>query len=139
MSKKENIYIKILKYATEKKEFTESELLSDLKLNQDEKNFVLNEVFRKSDLLCNTGRCIIREDGGFMNIWTISVEGMFKLLKYKELEEARKSSKQAMRFAIAALIVSSILAFFSIIIQIFCPMSLDAEQFNKLIELITIK
>jgi len=67
----------------------------DLGLNQNEKDFVINRIFRKSDLLCNTGRTKKTERGS-ESIWIVSEEGTFKLLKYKELEEARESSKQAM-------------------------------------------
>lgn len=49
----------------------------------------------------------------------LSQEGYFRLIEYEELQEARASSSKALKMAVCALGVSSILAVFSILIQVF--------------------
>lgn len=133
MSTKKNIYIRILKYANRKGEFTMDELYDELKLNQKQKDFV-NSGRGTTGLICNTGR--IKEEGTNKNsTFTISAEGTFKLLEYEELEEARKSSKWAMRFAIIAMLLTIL----SVIAQMVYPIYLDDKQFNKFIEVISTK
>lgn len=51
----------------------------------------------------------------------LMAEGYFNLMDYKELEEARESSKQAQKTAKWAIIIAGILAGASIILQILFP------------------
>lgn len=101
-----------------------------MQFDVEERKFVGNEVFRKGDLLCNTGK--IKEGH---NIWKISSEGTFKLLEYEQLNEARQSSKEAKHIAIVAMLLTIV----SIVAQIIYPVSLDNAQFNKIIEIIITK
>ena len=48
----------------------------------------------------------------------LSMEGYFHLLDHDELQEARKSSRNALRVAIGAIIISAILAAASIALQL---------------------
>ena len=58
-------------------------------------------------------------------------DGYFNLLEYIELKEARESSKKALWWAIAAMILSAVLAITSIIvsmIQLNSPVRIDDSQ-----------
>ena len=118
MSKiRKNFYIEILKYADDKREFILNELFDDLKLDQEEKNLICQKLINSKLLFYNTGKEKINQTGKH-SIFTISIEGKFKLLEYEELVDARQSSKEAKWIAIIAMIISAILAIGSILIQI---------------------
>jgi len=53
--------------------------------------------------------------------WVFKGAAYFRLLEYEELNEARSSSKRALYVAIAALVVSGVLALASIYFSIACP------------------
>ena len=50
--------------------------------------------------------------------YVLSMEGYFHLLEHEELNEARRSSRNALRVAIAALVISGILSAVSIFVQL---------------------
>lgn len=131
---KENLYIRILKDANKKEKFTENELFGSLGLSSEERKFVSNHIFRGTDLFTNTGE-VNKVGTNTESILRISENGIFKLLEYEQLDEARRSSKQATYIAIIAMILTII----SIIAQIIYPVSLDNKQFNRIVELITTK
>lgn len=49
----------------------------------------------------------------------LMAEGYFNFMDYKELEEARKSSRKAHKTAICAIIIAGLLAFISIVFQFY--------------------
>ena len=54
------------------------------------------------------------------SVWVLSVDSYFRLLEYEELNEARRSSTRALRWARAAMALSGLLAIASIIINVAC-------------------
>jgi len=90
-------------------------------------NNLFNESFSKS-----------REAKG--EVWVLKNEYYFRLLEYRELEEARKASTQANRNAFWAIVIAIIALICSLAIgyfQINKPILLDSEQFNLLTRSIT--
>ena len=59
----------------------------------------------------------------------LNAEGYFKLLDYKELNEARKSSTQARKYAILAILVSIFASIISIYVSL-QPITIDTTQFQ---------
>ena len=63
----------------------------------------------------------------------LNIEGYFKLLDYRELNEARKSSNEARKYAIMAIIISFITLFVSIYFSnkaLRQKTTIDSGQFN---------
>ena len=66
----------------------------------------------------------------------LNVEGYFKLLEYRELSDARKSSKEAKKYAIAAIVISIITLAISIYfsnMELKQKTTIDNKQF-KIVE-----
>ncbi|MDA3896207.1 MAG: hypothetical protein PF482_08670 [Desulfobacteraceae bacterium] len=72
-----------------------------------------NEVSLLRDLFFE---CFTRNSGNSAEIWVLKNEYYFRLLEYKELSEARNSSRLANRNAIFAIIISVIAMLTSIVI-----------------------
>ena len=53
-----------------------------------------------------------------IQMYSLKMEGYFNLLEHEELNEARRSSRNALRVAIAALVISGILSAVSIFVQL---------------------
>jgi hypothetical protein len=126
---RKNLPIEILKYAKEKVEFMEKQLIEDLNLDNAEKGLYSSHLRHDQSLIKS-----IRFDGPEL-IWTISTEGLFKLLEYEELEEARKYSKTATNLAIIAIFISIALTIISIYFN-YRPITINNEQFQKIYELL---
>ena len=117
---RKNIHIEILKYAQEYIEFTKDELMDDLKFVQEEKTLFVQKLINDKSLIQNTGRNK-KTESGEESLFIIATEGRFKLLEYEELEEARRSSKEARQFAIIAIGFTAIIGFIQILASIgFC-------------------
>ncbi len=113
---RKNFYIELLKYASNKKEFTDEDIKKELNLNLAEKKLYFGKLRHNKLLFENTGRNK-KIEYGELSIFIISVEGRFKLLEYEALIDARKSSTVATILAIVAIIISSISVICSIIIK----------------------
>lgn len=129
MTSKQNndIHIKILKWAKEKGTFKLQEILDAFPEHQG----VIEMEVRYSKIFNTKG---LHSDEYF-----ISFDDRFKLLEYEELEEARKSSKQAM----LAAIISIVLTFFALAITIYSNFfysqdvvstEIDSNILNNIIE-----
>lgn len=128
---RKDLYIQLLKYADHKVEFTMQELFNDLNLNQEEKDLFAWQLIHNKLLFDN-----VRISANAETIFTISVEGKFKLLEYEELTEARISSKEAKKQAFRAIIISWVFALASILLQWLNSVSLEGKQFYILIKTI---
>ena len=95
--KEKDIHIEILKWAKNNPSFTSDELISKF---PDEKQFLEIEIDKKENSI------FTKRKSGESKEFLLSFEGRFKLLQYQELEEARKSSKWAIRIAIIAIIIT---------------------------------
>jgi len=113
---RKNIHIEILKYAQEHTEFIKDELMEDLKFTQEEKDLFVQKLINDKSLIQNTGRTKKTETGE-ESLFIIATEGRFKLLEYEELEEARKSSKEARWFAIMAIGFTAIIGIVQILVS----------------------
>jgi len=96
-------------------QFTLEQLMGDLNLNPTEKELFQHEVE------CYAGSypiqamtSIVGEDRPYF----LTIDGTFKLLEYEQLDEARKSSKEARLFAIVAILFSSITGYIQIYLSI---------------------
>jgi len=95
-------------------EFTKDELMDDLKFVQEEKNLFVQKLINDKSLIQNTGRNK-QTKAGEESLFMIATEGRFKLLEYEELEEARRSSKEARKYAIIAIGLTAIIGFIQIL------------------------
>nr|WP_319396457.1 hypothetical protein [uncultured Desulfobacter sp.] len=103
--KEDNLILRVLKFATAKGEFTFSELCDEISPDDVEKEQLKLQIHYK-DILChNNDNFIHQVDTKEIKLFA-KVEDHFRLLKYQELKEARKSSALATTFASAALVVS---------------------------------
>ncbi len=96
---KNDVYIKILKYARDKPGFTFQQIMDAF---PEQRGLIKQEITRKS---------IFIDDASDSDKYKLTFEGRFYLLEYEELKEARKSSQNAMLIAI----ISILLTFFSIL------------------------
>ena len=76
-------------------------------------------------------RSVVDSSGKSIPFQSITSESYFNYLDYIELQEARKSSRVAMLFSIAAIIISLIALLYPTTIR--GSVTLNEEQFNKLI------
>ncbi|ASF49097.1 hypothetical protein Q7A_03440 [Methylophaga nitratireducenticrescens] len=105
----EDVYIKALKFAEKKRKFTLQELQLELNLtNEKLKEFALqthhNEIFYNNTVNFYT---VYNKKPPYPSVY-FSVKDKFRLIQYEELKEARKASKNATLFAVAALMISFI-------------------------------
>jgi len=100
---KEDIYIRVLKYAASKGigGFTLKELNSDLNLSDDEKHFIEMNTM-------STDNSVFWYSTPERRKVTLSFDGRAMLLEHEELRDARKSSKRAMTIAIISIILNVI-------------------------------
>ena len=138
--KKDDIYIAILKYGKVNLEegITKNGLLVYLRAkgyDTTERGF---NVCVASMMFCNHFARV----GGKMSDWNsvdehyLRMDAYFKFLEYEELNEARISSKRALGRSTSAIVISAILAVFSIIVSIWqlnSPMRLHDDQLRRLI------
>lgn len=124
---RKNIHIDILKYAQKYKEFTLQQIMHDLRFNQNEKDLFSKELINSKLLLENTGR---EEKTGIgrENIYTISVEGRFKLLDHQQLWWAKVLS-------VIAIVFSFFVTIYVSCIQTNKPVMIDPDQFDKIYEM----
>lgn len=105
-SKEPDIYIKILKYVKENGPVEHQHLSNEFKGHEG----LVKDCFARNGVLIPAGERRPKE-GSKIPLKMLSFEGRFHLLEHEELQDARKSSKQAMIVAI----ISIILTFFSIV------------------------
>lgn len=112
---KNDIYIKILKYANENPGFSYQQIMNA---------FPDQEKLIKKQLI---------QTGSFIDVspksdqYMLSFESRFRLLEYEELNEARKSSRRAMFIAIASILIT----LFSIVCSILFVQSVEVVNFEK--------
>jgi hypothetical protein len=124
--KEEDIHIKILKWAKENPFFTWDELIESF---PEYKDYLLREHTLKQDPVfekANTGNDAKK--------YILSFEGRFKLLEYEELNEARKSARNAMWIAIASILITLAAFGTSIYFTIYFTESVNVENAVKVIE-----
>ncbi|MBT6994396.1 MAG: hypothetical protein HN952_05505 [Candidatus Cloacimonetes bacterium] len=131
MKKRSDFYVKILKYAESKgvNGFTFEELYKDLKLNENEKGFLnLHTMGQEPSIFWWADEKRTKKVA-------LTFEGKFKLLEFEELEQARKSSRNAMRVAIFAIIISIVTGISSINYskkQLDSSGTIDKTQFEEI-------
>lgn len=121
---RKNIHIEILKYAQKHREFGMRQLMEDLKFNQNEKNLFCQDLIHSKLLLDNTGRNE-STNAGQESIFTISIEGRFRLLDHQQLFWAKA-------LGIIAIVFSAGVAICTAWIQLTHPITIDSQQFNEI-------
>lgn len=106
----DNLFLRTIRYVDQHPGSTWRKIKEDLKLTEQEKWAIQQEI-RLKDIF------IIKDVGEIANYY-LGLDSTFNLLEYEELKEARQSAKQAKKYAIFAIILSAILAIASIIIDI---------------------
>ena len=117
---KNDIYIKILKYANENPGFSFQQITDAF---PDQKKLITEELRRNRifiDVSPNSDQ------------YMLSFESRFRLLEYEELNEARKSSRRAMLVAIAAILIT----LFSIGYSILFVEKVEVVNFGKGVQVI---
>ena len=99
LSIRKDLPIEILMYAQQHVEFTEWQLMDDLHMNQVEKNLWCTYLRNGESLLSGTNRAI-KIPSGEAHLWTLSVDGRFKLLAYEQAQSTRRLSWIAIGVAI---------------------------------------
>ena len=99
MKKQEHFFIQVLKWAENKKSFKDEEL---------REYFDLDNKPVENKLMIDFGPKLFSVVEG--SKFALSYDAFFHLLEYKELKEARQSSRCAMFIATLAFVVSSMLA-----------------------------
>jgi len=99
---KEDIYIKILKWAQSNPGFTWEELKNNFPKQE---KFLHREITQRNNPLFEINKS---GDIDRSKEYILSFEGRFKLLEYEELQEARQSSRRAMYIAIISIIMTLI-------------------------------
>jgi len=103
LTKKDDIYIKVLEYGNEHKDgFTLEELIKDLGLNGKKERLVRESVLNRGNIFHEVGAM----EGIAAKSYMLSFEDKFKLLEYVELREARRNSIIATILAIIAIMIS---------------------------------
>lgn len=105
---KDNLYVKVLRWAKEKgaEGFSLYEMDQDLSLTKKQSNLI--------EYTANTDQSVFINPENGSSKFKLSFEGYFKLLEYDELQEARASAKQARFYAIFAILISAILSFIGV-------------------------
>ncbi|MFA5985886.1 MAG: hypothetical protein WC819_00885 [Parcubacteria group bacterium] len=140
-----NLYIRISEFGYKNPDgFTQEELEKNLDLNDWEKKIVNKQI---SDTL-NGGQFVHTDREGhggmlpvrntmFLNIendkFILNHDAFFNYIDYREFREALRSSKTAKNMALFAIVISSVLALASILIQLFGSVTLDNVQFKKIL------
>jgi hypothetical protein len=91
-----DVYIKILKYANDNPGFTLQQIIDIL---PDQKGIIYREITNRKQIFVQS-----TEDA--KDNYMLTFEGRMLLLQYEELEQARKSSRNAMFIAILAIVIS---------------------------------
>jgi hypothetical protein len=107
--KNKNIYIRILEYGNDHPDgFSLFQIRDDLGLSEDMFKLINVESYGEggSRVFLPAGKINKCKYGTEITKFILSFEGKFKLLEYKELEEARRSSLCATIFASLAIIIS---------------------------------
>jgi len=107
-------YIEILKYADQQDTFSLKELYSSVELSKATQDFV-GQLARGGVIFYRNSRLSYK--GKDVESFKITKDECFQLLEYRELKEARKSSKTATWFATGALLVSIVGFVFTILIH----------------------
>ncbi|MEZ8037862.1 hypothetical protein AB4277_16545 [Vibrio splendidus] len=115
MTKKDDIYIQVLKYAVENDgPFDLTKMFKELHVTEDQKVMLLQQVEIGNVLahrMTTVGFNRRVESCEQIKVWCSAID-RFRLLEYQELQEARESSKSASRMARIAILIS-IISFFS--------------------------
>ncbi len=101
-TEKEDLHIKILRYALANRGFTVYEIQEGLGCSQEEKVFIQEEIYSSSDYFTSVGST----ETGYAPKYMLSLEGRMRLLEYDELKEARQNAYEAKIMALAAFMVS---------------------------------
>lgn len=120
---RKNLHIEILKFASKHTEFTSNQIFGKLNFRQKEKNLWVGSLIHNKTLIEFVRES--KEEQGRENVYTISVEGRFKLLEYQQLRTAKL-------FGLGAIIITFIFAIASILIDLFHPIKVDNIQFEEL-------
>ncbi|MDN3640936.1 hypothetical protein QWY82_19210 [Simiduia curdlanivorans] len=109
-----DIYIKALRYAEEKKKFTLQELQFELGLSDELVDQIALQAHHKQIFFQSTSNFYNKYKSEPYPQCFFSVEDKFRLLEHEELNHARESALSATRFAVLALVISAIGSFSSI-------------------------
>jgi hypothetical protein len=133
--KQENIYLDALEYGEKqlikKKSITRQELQTYLESKG--YKFTTKEERRLLSSLSREAFFINYDIDPSNRRYYLNIEGYFKLLEHRQLNDARKSSREAKRFAIIAIIISILTLIASIILSIYSieqKMVIDDKQFR---------
>ncbi len=123
LTTKNDVYVKILKWAKENPEFSFDDIQ---KAFPDQKGLIIKTMEK--------GQVFIRISSN-SDKYMLDFESRFKLLEYEELNEARQSSKRAMTIAI----ISILLTLFSIIYSIIFISEVEVVNLGKVVKSIQMK
>ncbi len=113
---KNDVYIKILKYANDNPGFTFQQIVDAF---PKQKGLIHQEIRRKSIFILSSSAS---------DQYKLTFEGRFHLLEYEELNQARKSSRNAMLIAI----ISILLTFFSILYSFFIVGKVEVTNLKEI-------
>lgn len=138
MAKKNHVYIELINFVKEKT--TETGVITFDECNNFLKGNYSELTNRsKQDLIGDVTARVQTPHGerGGAEKRRLKIESYFHLLEHEVLEEARASSKTALRYATFALIVSIVVGAFSIFFQIYqlnttSEVRIDASQYEQL-------
>ena len=129
MRTEESLYIKILEWAYNKGEdgFKWDDLKSEFTLTQPQEHWVIETFRNKKEIIGLLPYKII----GNNYVYGLTAEGISEAINYLALQEARKSSRNAMYFAGASLLI----AFLGILLQMrqvaISDLQISLEQINQ--------
>jgi len=137
IKKRRNIYLDALEYGEEQLSKRQPIESRDLKKYLKDKGYKFS-TREEERLLNDLGREAfqIHFSDPSNRKYYLNIEGYFKLLEYRELNDARKSSKEAKQYAVAAIVIATITLLVSIYFSnkvLKQEMVIDSEQF-KVIE-----
>ena len=118
--KEDDLYIAVLRYGKEHLgEYTTPEDLFEVMKARGIKSPYLSSIEYFQRLFWESFEGLEAPTAAYLDRsnWVLNVDSYFRLLEYEELNEARRSSKLALRWAISAMALSAVLALASIIIS----------------------
>jgi len=118
MAEKEDFHITLLKYGRERVNGSEPVYYPDAKAYVKSKHPELSDMSFRNAFTVAFVASELPEDGQRHQAMALRLESYFQLLEYEELQEARKSSRNALRVAIGAICISGGLAIASILLSL---------------------
>lgn len=100
-------YIKLIEYALSNNEFTVKEACSAIGISDEQFRFARSSIF---DLNTEQTGTTLRSE--HKHKWHLSTQAYFNYLQYLECMHSVKSSKEATRIAIAAIIISGLISIY---------------------------